>query len=330
MEWQTCLIGLTVSAGVVLTIYLLMAAAGSRFMIIPQEERAVIYRLGHFSRLAGPGPVTLDRLDAEMRRIHVRSEVEDYRTSAYYYINGVPFNYTVRFWRRYDLKAASGSDKQRLAELAQYDDDEREQHLVTKLHEAMYDSVQRIREKKPYKVSDDAPVALKLLPILPGMAGCDELLGLVENYLNHSLPTIGVILDRRHPVIIANVHVPPEVLASFARGRSLTMLREQMPDISPDLLVQAFAAIEGLDMGTVRLYMEGNAAVRDVRIEGDSITGVKVSPQPVAAEAPRKEMAGSPLRKVAAPADGEEEQLSKADLSILKRLPTSRTQRIAG
>ncbi len=302
---------------------------GYRVMIVPQEERVVIYHLGNFSRLAGPGIVLLNRFDTEERRINVRSEVEDYRTNAYYFINGVPFNYTVRFWWRNDLKTAAAGNKERLAELSQYDDYDRERQLRTKLHEAMYDSVQRIKDRKQYQVDDNASIAAKLLPILPGMPGCDELLGFVENYLHHSLPSIGATLDRRHPLIIANVHVTPEVLASFTRGRSLTMLREQFHDVAPDLLMQAFAAIEGLDMKTVRLYMEGDAAVRDIRMEGNSITGYKISPQPVVEEVQRPEIADSPLRKVAVPANNEEERLSKADLSVLKRLPPNSAQRIA-
>ncbi|MFO7635614.1 MAG: hypothetical protein R6W76_23910 [Caldilinea sp.] len=305
-----------------------MSAAGSRFMIVPQEERVVLYRLGRFSRLAGPGLVTLDRLDTEERRINVRSDVEDYRTNTYYFINGVPFNYTISFWSRNDLLEAAGVDLERLAELAQYTDDERQRHLLKKLHEAMYACTQRIQKK--CTVAEDSSIAGKLLPILPGMPGCDDLRELVTAHLRQNLPTIGVILDTRHPVMVANVHVTPEVLDSFTRGRSLTMLREQLHDVSPDLLVQAFSAIEGLDMHTVRLYMEGNAAVRDVRLDGDSITGYKVIPQPPVEQLQRSEMADSPLRKVAMPADSEEERLSKADLGVLKRLPASNAQRIAG
>jgi hypothetical protein len=328
VDWWLCVIGLAISGTVVFGVYLLMSAAGSRFMIVPQEERVVLYRLGRFSRLAGPGLVTLDRLDTEERRINVRSDVEDYRTNTYYFINGVPFNYTISFWSRNDLLEAAGVDPERLAELAQYTDDERQRHLLKKLHEAMYACTQRIQKK--YTVAEDSSIARKLLPILPGMPGCDDLLELVTAHLRQNLPTIGVILDTRHPVMVANVHVTPEVLDSFTRGRSLTMLREQLHDVSPDLLVQAFSAIEGLDMHTVRLYMEGNAAVRDVRLDGDSITGYKVIPQPPVELIQRSEIADSPLHKVAAPADSEEERLSKADLGVLKRLPASNAQRIAG
>jgi hypothetical protein len=84
-----------------------------------------------------------------VQRINVRSEFGEYRTNGYYFINGVPFNYTVSFWRRYDLHAAASGDTARLAELVQYTDDERRQHLVTKLHEAMFACVQVIQKKYP-------------------------------------------------------------------------------------------------------------------------------------------------------------------------------------
>jgi hypothetical protein len=322
-------IGVIVATAVIMTIYLLVQTRAVNVIEVPQEERVVLYRFGEFSRLAGPGIVTLAGYEREKQRINVRSEYGEYRTNGYYFINGVPFNYSISFWRRYDLHAAASGDTARLAELVQYTDDERRQHLVTKLHEAMYACVQVIQKKYPVpdKESDKATIAAKLLPILPGMPGCDELLALVKTELLCTLPTVGVIMDTLHPLAITNVHVTPEVIDSFGRGRSLAMLREQLPDVSSDLLLQAFTAIQGLDMHTVRLYMDGGT-VREVKMGGENIEGYKVRTD-VAEQTARREVASSPLRTPPPVTIDEEERLSKADLSVLKRLPPAGAQRAA-
>lgn len=292
---------------------------------VPQEERVVLYRFGLFSRLAGPGLVTLAGYEREKQRINFRSEFGEYRTNTYYFINGIPFNYTISFWRRYDLLTAANGDKTRLVELVQYTDAERRRLLVTKLHEALYASVQVIQQK--YPAPDKASIAEKLLPILPGMPGCDELLALVKAELQRTLPTVGVIMDTLHPLSITNVHVTPEVIDSFGRGRSLAMLREQLPDVSPEVLLQAFSAIEGLDMHTVRLYMNGGV-VREVKVDGENIEGYKVAPDPDESAA-RREQPTRPERIPPPMAPDEDERLSKADLSVLKRLPPVSVERAA-
>ncbi len=322
MEW---VIYIALALLLLWAIYKLVQTRAVTVIEVPQEERVVLYRFGLFSRLAGPGLVTLAGYERVKQRINFRSEYGEYRTNTFYFINGIPFNYTVSFWRRYDLLTAANGDKARLAELVQYTDAERHRLLVTKLHEALYASVQVIQQK--YPAPDKASIAVKLLPVLPGMSGCDELLALVKAQLQRTLPTVGVIMDTLHPLSITNVHVTPEVIDSFVRGRSLAMLREQLPDVSPELLLQAFSAIEGLDMHTVRLYMNGGA-VHEVKVEGETIEGYKVTPvidEPVA----RRDLHPSPLRTPPPLAPDEDERLSKADLSVLKRLPPASVQRAA-
>lgn len=321
-----CFFGGLIAIGVVLGVYLLVKTSGTKVIEVPQEERVVLYRLGRFSRVAGPGLITLTGFEREVRRINVRSEYGEYRTNPYYFINGVPFNYTVSFWRIYDLPAAANGNHARLAELVQYTDDERRQHLVTKLHEAFHKCVKEVQKR--YPVDDKEPLVRKLLPVLPGLPGCDALLALLREELLQTLPLVGVTMDTRHPFMVASVHIPPDVIDGFIRDRSLSMLREQLPGIAPDLLLQAFAAIEGLDMHTVRLYMNGGA-VREVKMEGETVEGYKVVPEPVIQSAARSELTDSPLRKAAPAADTEDERLSKADLSVLKRLPPAGARRAA-
>lgn len=304
----------------VILFWLLLTSAGAHVVKVPQEKRLVIYRLGRFNRLAGPGLQALTRLDTVEREINVRSELAKYKTDAWYFMNGVPFNYTISFWSSNNLEQASGGNRKRLERFVQYSDADRRKHLISKLHEAIYYSLPTVQQK--YAAPADAEVGEKLLPILPGMAGCNELIDLVRQELRANLPGIGVVLDDEHPVIVTAVHVTPEVLASFGRNRSLKMLREQLPDASADQLLQAFSAIEGLDIHTVRLLIDGSANVRDIKFDGEKIDGFKVTPGP--APAPKEQSADQRGMKELSPTTPEEavtdEELTRSDLSVLKRL----------
>ena len=310
---------LIIVAGLILA-WLLFTSAGTRVVTVPQEKRLVIYRLGRFHRLAGPGLEIISRLDSIEREINIRSELANYRTDAWYFMNGLDFNYTISLWSSNDLEQASGGNRKRLERFVQYSDAERRRHLISKLHEAIYYSLPSVQTK--YPTASEATVEEKLLPILPGMPGCNELIDLVRKELRANLPGIGIILDEEHRVVVTAVHVMPEVLASLSRGRSLQILREQLPDASSDVLLEAFSAIEGLDIRTMRLRIDGSTNVRELEFDGEKIEHIKVSPVPTAEV---KEQAvvrnRSNDRQPAQAPEGEgEETLTKSDLSILKQL----------
>lgn len=325
---QLCLVPGAITLVVILAGLLALRVAGVKVKIVPEGKQIVVYRLGRFQRIAGPGVAVLNRFETVAQTINTRSEQVSHRTSTNYFMHGVPFNWTLTFWSHTDLVRAANGQRQRLVELAQYSDGERREHLRGKLHEAMYKYVPRIARE--HNLSEKPTVVEQLLPVLPGMPECERLLELVAGELERTLPTVGIYLDTQHPVTISAVHVGQEVLDSFSRGRVWRMLREQMPDVPNELLLQAFSAIEGFDIHTARLYLENKgASVREVRMEEGHISGVKVRPEPsIEAE---EEQPYEEDQPTAIPSSfGHDGPLTREDLSVLKRLPRDNARRAAG
>lgn len=317
--WQMiCLSGFVLLAAVG-AVGLIANWTGASFQIVKQEKRLVIYRLGVFRDVVGPGLVVLNRhLDTVEREINVRSEQKVY-TVGTYFIHGTPFGYMLSFWRRVELKEAAGNNRVFLAHLAQYSDEEREDQVQEKLHEAFQKCVPIVEKEHKAKLSRNPTFGELLLPILPGIPECDLLFSMVVKELQRTLPTIGVFPDMNQPVVLAikSVNIGPEVMRGFSLGRSLTLLREQFPDLSEDLLLHAFSAINEIDMRMTRLYLEGNgAAVATVRLDEEGeIKDTKVvpggaSPQPGAQARPRS--APSPLS---------DDDLTDSDWKVLKPMP---------
>ncbi|MBX3009933.1 MAG: SPFH domain-containing protein [Caldilineaceae bacterium] len=262
---------------VVIGIYLLTQA---KFQVVPEEERLVIYRLGRFQRIAGPGPVFLLRnLDEVKRRFSVRDEPHNIRINGLF-INGVPFGYTLNFWYRFDLMAAAPDDRARLVNLAQFSDDERKQQVATKVREALVASAARL--ERGYKPAGN-DFFDKLLPIMPGLPEFEALFAEVGQQLRATLPLVGAILNEAHPITVTNIHLGNDILNSFSRGRIANLLKETFPALAPELLLQAVSAIEGIDMPQQRVVFEGsnyaNAAM-DFRVDEEGATArVRVPPK---------------------------------------------------
>lgn len=291
-----------------------------KVMIVKQEKRLVIYRLGVFRDVAGPGIVLLNRhLDTIEREINVRSEQKTYSVGTYF-MHGIPFGYVLTFWRRVDLKETAGADRDLLARIAQYTDAEREEQIHEKLHEAFLKFVPIIEKAHEPKLPKKPSSFDNLLPILPGIPACDQLFSLVLTQLQQTLPTIGVFPDMKQSTVLAikSINVPPEMMRGFSQGRSLTLIREQFPELSKDFLLHAFSMINGLDPHMTRLYLEGNGAagVATVRIgEEGEVKDVKVVP-------------GGPQAQAAAPAQPQrarpglsDDDLTEADWQVLKPTP---------
>lgn len=264
MDFLLSLLGILLAVGL---IYLLTQ---SKIRIVPEEERLVVYRLGRFHKIAGPGPVILQRnLDEVKRTFSVRDEPRNVRINGLF-INGVPFGYTLNFWYRFDLKAAAGEDRVRLVNLAQFSDDERKQQVATKVREALVTSAARL--ERNYQPAGNH-FFYKLLPIIPGLPEFEALFAEVRQHLRTTLPLVGAILNEAHPITVTNIHLGNDIVNSFSRGRIATLLKETFPDLSPDLLLQAVSSIEGIDMPQQRVIFEGgnnaNAAM-DFRIDEES------------------------------------------------------------
>lgn len=305
--------------GVALGGALIAYALGVTFRLVKQEKRLVIYRLGVFYKLAGPGLVVLNcYTDTIEREITVRSDQKEYVVGPYF-MHGVPFSYLLLFWRRVDLAAAAGDDREKLAALAQYDDEIREQQIRNKLHEAFLKWVPQI--EKMHKLKSDS-FAEKLAPIFPGEPECERLFECVVQELQKTLPAIGVFPDSQHTAVltIKGLSVPPEVSAGFSDKRSVALLREQFPNLSEEMLLHAHALNKGVHPHMTRLYMEGDgSAAPSVRLDdrGD-IKDQRVKPLP------REDQPSAPPRREKEPTLSDED-LNEAEWRILKPIPRAKT-----
>lgn len=299
---------------------------GVKVKIVNQEKRLVIYRLGVFRDVVGPGPVFLNRhLDKIEREINVRSEQKIYSVGTYF-MHGMPFGYMLTFWRRVDLKQAAGANRDLLVHLAQFSDTEREDQIQAKLHEAFLVCVPLIEQAHTPKMPAKPTIFDSLVPILPGVPACEQLFSLVLTHLQKTLPTIGVIPDIQQSTVLAvkSINIPPELMRGFSQGRSLTLLREQFPDLSKDLLLHAFSMINGLDPHMTRLYLEGSGAAGGAIVRIDDEGEVKDIKVPSgAAQIPtldQGQKAASPKAPPSAVTLSDDE-LTDADWQVLKPTP---------
>jgi len=314
--WRICL-GVSVLLIAIAIVGIVLNMTGTQFRIVKQEKRLVIYRLGVFRDVVGPGLIMLNRhVDTVEREINVRSEMETYTVGSYF-MHGVPFGYVLSFWRRVDLKAAAGDDREKLADLAQYSDEERAMQIREMLHEAFLKWVPYI--EKTHKLRSES-IGEKLLPIFPGVPECERLFEKVLDELQKTLPTIGVFPDMRQSTVLAikNINVSPEVIAGFTDMRSMSLLRQQFPDLSEDMLLHALNLMKGIDPRMTRLYVEGSGAISTVRVDEDGdMQDVRVVPAGAHAATHAAIQTKPQLPKLPLSDD----DLSEADWKVLKPTP---------
>jgi hypothetical protein len=147
--------------------------------------------------------------------------------------------------------------------------------------------------------------------------------------LTRTLPTVGVIFDPSQPIVIQSVHLGPDIVGSFSRGRQFRLLRQQLPGLTNEMIFRAFGAIEGLDgVQLNHMVMESSQpAMVELRQTGDQgmepRVKVRVLDPSRSAPAQGSQPAGSKASSTPPPthAPAEKEVLTPDDLSVLKRVP---------
>lgn len=307
--------------GILAVVLFAWLVLGLRVQVVSEEERLVIYRLGAFNRVAGPGPVLITRMDTVERTLHVRNQPHNVRVD-HLFIKGVPFGYTLTFWYGLDLNKAANGKREHLARMAQFSNEEIDRQVANQVRAALVSSLPRIETE--YQAAGKE-FFYNLLPIIPGLPEATKLLTYVREDLAKTLPAIGVTFDPDRPIIITGLHIGPDIAGSFSRGRVVQMLKEQFPGLSEEMLLQALASIEGIDFAHQRITLksEGDAqAVVDFRDDEEEgmQSRVKVYPQARGSRAAQPQPSANPATPEPIPA-ATEQQLTKDDLTILKRVP---------
>ncbi len=307
---------------------LIVAVALAYFLLkpdivtVPEEERVIIYRLGRFDRVAGPGLVLLSRdIDEIKRRFSTRNEPQNVAVDGLM-MYGIPVGLTVNLWCRYDPVRAAGGDRDRLRELAQFSEAERYEQLAVRLREALVRHMNALEQRAP--LPPTATVVDMIVPILPGVPTCVEILQGAQRDLVQTLPALGLYLDldANHSPVITNLRLPEDMSKGFSRGRAAALLRMQLPDLPDSMMVHMLESIEGLaPLRIQEIRQVGNAvgAATEARWTDEDGTMVRV---PLAAgPTPPHERAAGPAE---APADqpvADTSHLSHGDLALLKRVP---------
>ncbi len=306
--------------------FILYMVFGLRLQVVPEEKRVVIYRLGKFHRIAGPGVVAIWGVDTIERDINARNEPHNLRVDNLF-MKGISFGYTLNLWLRIDPVGVAGANREQLRELALFTDREREQQIAVKLRDALVRVAARI--ESGYKLRKDARLFEKLLPIFPGLPHCEQLLEDLKRELQETLPSIGVKLNDAQPIAISALHLSPTILTGFKQGHIATLLREQFPDLPSERILRTVGTIDGIDLQEQRVILDGNGAVRaamDFRQGEEGMESrLKTYLTPEEGTVEQRRRTGTPT----AAATATHETLSRDDLQILKPVPPYRSSRMA-
>jgi hypothetical protein len=152
---------------IVVLIVLLINLLRASTHVVPEEKRLVIYRLGRFNRLVGPGMVqVIPGLEQVVRTLEVRDHPMDVTISSIFAF-GVPNDLTLNLWCSFDVAEAAGNDKKKLTKLVHLSDAERRKQVEVKMREALVKHLAIIQKEMPLpqeSTSLDGVIALA-----PGM-----------------------------------------------------------------------------------------------------------------------------------------------------------------
>jgi hypothetical protein len=232
---------------------------------VPQEERLVIYRLGHFYNIAGPGPVfLLRRIDEVWRTFSVREQPASYRVDNLF-IYGVPVALTLSIWAAYDPVQAVGNDHANQTRLIVFNEFERNAQVILALRHILVQELGAMEQAHPLPAQ--ATMGDKILPIIPGLPICNGMLARVRERLRDDMRTIGFILNLTQPILITSIQPPESVSKGFDRERVMSFLRPQFPNLPDDVLAQLYTSIEKLDLPTLQRFVVQNEGNLSTRIE---------------------------------------------------------------
>ena len=322
MEW---LVLLGVIAAIVAGIVFLVGLLRTRVEFVEEGSQAVIYQFGRFHRLDGPGRVVLNkRVDEIHHQIDVRNMPRNYTVEALSY--GVPFTYSVNFWRRVDLTNAAGGSRERLIAMAIFTDAERQEQVNTILRDTLVQTLASMERDYPLPATTE--LILKILPILPGIPQCEEMLARWKVNLRRDLPRLGVYLDPEYPLVVKRVVLGEEITSSLSLKRRSELLRTALPSVSDELLLQALTVIAGYEppQSINKLQLDSAQAARvEVRPghDGEISTRIKIDTMPPPAAEPARHAAPAQATAQAQPQE-QGDRLVAEDLAILKRIPPYR------
>ncbi len=291
---------------------------------VQEGKQVVIYRLGKFSRIAGPGSVWVLRgVEKVSQTFDVRQQPKRSPLNGIM-VNGQPMGLTFSFWIAFDPVTVSGGSQAEQRRMTQYNEQERWDQARTILRSRLVSELSRLAQEEP--PLPGSGFAGQLAPILPGSAQNNTLMKRLRADLATDLRPLGFILNNARPFQIVDLEPPESLRKGFDRNRSMTFLRAQFPNLDDQSLAQYCAALEGGDYSSLQRVIVEGAGGQPVQIEkrqrdarGDETRIKATVAPPSAAKTAAPEEGSQPA--VAAPSAPE--TLSASDLKVLKRISTS-------
>lgn len=229
-----------------------MLIIGLRCYMVHEDERLVVYRMGRFQRVAGPGLVwVLHSLEKIERRIDAREQPHSIEVNNLYFFD-IPFGYTINLWYRLDPGAAARDNRSLLHEIARMPDSE----IKEQIQLAIRNLLEKYLVDMPgrYNFSTTPSLLQKLVPVLPGQDGYNWLLEQLKSDLADVLRRFGVVLSADRPIQLESLSLAPDVVRLFNWSRTVQTLREQQPELTADALMHLVSAFEKTPIHSVRKF----------------------------------------------------------------------------
>lgn len=258
------------------------------FFKIEEGHQAVIYRLGRFHSIVGPGMVWLwphldevhATLDARMTRVPIVI-----RTFA----GGAPVTLRLSFHARLDLRQAAGNDVNRLAELASWDEQQRRDKLEDAVQNLVIRMVKAYEQHHPAPA--DADVYDRLVHIIAMTRENDILMKNIRRHLGGVIARFGYVLGETEPCWMVLDSLPPSLLEAFDRARTdrvhIRRLTEKwkqilglIRDYPPHLQAHLLAVVEGLEPPPIQIPGGEGAAEVNARLTPGGEPEIEITPRP--------------------------------------------------
>ena len=202
------------------------------FHIIPEGEQVVIYQLGRFHRIAGPGLVGLaPRLDHMHHTLDSREQ--QLQVSVKVNTNGVPLDLGLHYRASLDIPwcTPNRDDQARLVAL---DDWQRQQQRDDSAYHVVLQAVKGYERAHP--VSAEADLLAKLAHILPGSEANAEVLAVVRTNLAAELRKLGFRVNLDAPLYLTIERLPERLGDALDRARADRVDYERRKRIWQDML----------------------------------------------------------------------------------------------
>lgn len=294
--------------------------------IVPESERIVIYRLGRFRSIRGPGLTVVFPWEQLERTIDARNQPTEVEARVFAF--GVPNTVTLSFWYSFDPARAVGRDREKLSRLVQLSEMERRSQMEIMVRDSLGTQVSALEEDSP--LPKDATIPERALALGVGKPRCAKLLTWLKRDLRRALPSLGIILDDSHNIVFSGRRISPEIIEAFSRNRSRTLNKEWLKQnadelrglgLTNEMLAHMLASsTEGVDAGHLQKVMLSGAAATEVEVgmgQGNETvtTAVKQEAQSARPQPPAQETEPVP------------EHLTERDLAVLKTVPRAENRR---